>query len=312
MNAVTHRASNLAWNPLPIQQLVVTDETVNRENIMIMKRYLLQILLGGALTLSQAASAVDITINDQLNNSAFGVDSRGISEDGSVTAGCVANQSWDMEAFVVQAGKLIVIGGFDMRNGVYDSGWNQKWQAGDVFFDVGGATVPVGPVLPGGNGWQTYQNGDNGYEYALDIDWANLKFNVVKLTAGSVLQSGYFRQNDKANPYGYLSGGIDKYTGNTVGYTVGLTDAQVLSAYGVDLKGGTHNVAEFDMSWWGTEGLGDSSMVSHLSLSCNNDLIVGQVIGGYDNGVPDGGSSILLMALGLATCGFGVIRRRVS
>jgi hypothetical protein len=267
-------------------------------------------LLGGALLLGQTAGAVDITINDNLGKATFGTDSRtGVAEDGSVMAGCVASQTWDMEAFVVQPGKLILIGGFDMRNGVSDSGWNQRFTSGDIFFNTSG-TTPGAPGFPPGNGYNPYAN--NGWEYAIDVDWANLKFQVDKLTSGSTLMSGYFRQNDAANPYAVANLGDGSIVANTqnkdVGYQAGLTDQQVKDQYGVTLQGGTHNVASFDMSWFNGEVGANAATLTHFSISCNNDEVLGYMQGGFD--VPDYGSTLML--LGLAVGALGIIRRRIS
>jgi hypothetical protein len=283
-----------------------------------MNRVTVSIAVGALLGLCQAATAVDITISDPLGKNSFGTDARsvvGVNEDQNVTANCVASQTWDMEAFVVQPGKLILIGGFDMKNGVYDANWKQTFTSGDIFFNTGGST-PAPQTYPSGtaNGYNTYNN--NGWEYAIDVDWANLKFQVDKLTAGCTLTTGYFRQNDAANPYAVDSLGTGPGAGTVVNntankdveYQTGLTDAQVLALYGVDLKGGTHNVASFDMSWFNTEVGATASTLTHFSISCNNDEVLGYMQGGFD--VPDYGSTLML--LGLALGGLGLARRRLS
>jgi hypothetical protein len=276
---------------------------------------ILSIAVGGFLAFSQAGTAVDITINDGQHKAYFGgssgTDTRfGVLEDGSVMAGCIASQTWDMEAFVVRPGKLILIGGFDMKNGVPDSGWGVgQWSAGDVFLNTA-APIPGKVTFNGGNGFNTYNN--NGWNYALHVNWGSPTptFDVDRLTGNSLLLSGYFRQNDGANPYALkdLADGTTVRTGIPVGYEANLSDLDVLNEYGVALKGDSHNVAAFDMSWFNQEVGANADLLTHFSISCNNDDVLGQMSGGFD--VPEAGSTLML--LGLAISGLGIIRRRLA
>jgi len=152
-----------------------------------------------------------------------------------------------------------------------------------------------------------------GYEYALhlDIDWGT--FDVVDLTSGPAvtLRSGFYRQNDRGNPYLYLSGGTTDYADQGLVFRSGLSTATVQADYGADVTtSGENNYAlELDMSWFNLIFPAGGDLLTHYTFGCDNDVITGQASGGFDP-VPDGGSRLMLLGLGMS--GLALARKRLA
>lgn len=252
-----------------------------------------------ALALSlPSAQAVNITISDTIGSSGTGQGGE-VSETEPST---VNNHSWDLEAFAIKGNKLVLISGFNLLNG--NSGFN----SGDIFINTAGS-LPIGQTgLLGSTDGNKPITGNMGYEYALDLDIAGGKFNVVNLTTGSGvnLLSGFYRQNDKSNPFQYVSGGTIDYADQSLTYMTYNTLLDLQAAYGNDITtSGAYNYAiELDMSWFTGSGLD-----THFTVGCGNDVIVGQATGGFDR-VPDTGSTAMMLGLGLV--GLFVAGRRVA
>jgi hypothetical protein len=232
----------------------------------------------------------------------------GSGEDGETEPNTVNNQSWDNEAFVVRDGRLIIVSGFDFVNGRVGNGIT--FTAGDVFIKTTPGPVGTGQNLGTVDGYFNLNNLNFNYQYALDLNISAGTYGVVKLNADATLKSGYYRQNDAANPFEFVSGGTTVTTKGLT-YRTGLTDAQVATDYGSDVvvTGGSHNVVELDMSWWATEVGNAGGLNTHFNLGCGNDVLAGDAQGGFDT-VPDGGSTLMLLGLGMG--GLALVRGRLS
>ena len=263
----------------------------------------LALVVGGS-----PAWALNITVSDKLGNGGSGQG----GEFRETEPGTINSQIWDNEAFVVKGNKLVLVSGFNFKTGVYDSGSRQTFTSGDVFIDTDNDAAWPAPTLSGGNGYQTINNLDYRYNYVLDLDFINNTFNVVKLDDGAAsLTSGYFRQNDGGNPFQYVSGGEKKYTKGMV-FRTGLSATDLANDYGLDptkVYAANNFAVELDMSWWNTEFPDATTMMTHFNLGCGNDLMTGKLQGSFDQ-VPDGGSTLMLLGLGIG--GLVWVRSRLA
>jgi len=259
-----------------------------------------KVLLSGLLICCVAASGFAITRNITVYDTR--IPGIGVGLEDEETDSSVTGQQWDLEAFFWDGSSLTLVGGFDFINGVAVG--PRVYKAGDIFLDdtgdgeIPGHAVTVDPVTgnPVPAGGITYEL--FGWDYALDVDWANGTFDVVKLnytggTDGSRVQVVKFGSHQLANPYRYHDQGTVlfddlAFTSGWVATWPGLSD------------GGTglgHYYATFDLS-----SLGITLRRTHSTLECGNDDIYGQV--------PDGGVTVAL--LGLAILGLGALARKLS
>lgn len=226
------------------------------------------------------------------------------------------SQDWDLEAFVQNGLSLSIVGGFPLTT--YNPGY-AAFKLGDLFIDTDGDYVKpplahLAPVYPDGN----LRNSDLRYEYVLDFsrDGAGVidGFAVVKLTSGSRLKPnlfphGWFPTLDDSNPWAYVdeNGAPIQYVGGgTISYTTGLSDLAVKTLLGSDVNvtGGLHNVMTLNF----TVGFNPLTVAEglHLTLGCGNDNLLGE----FGHQVPDGGSTVMLTGLGLASLGLLSRRQR--
>lgn len=260
------------------------------DKIMKNKKTLSYAAAAALLGFASQAMAVDITIADNLGGAGFDAGARGTGlEDQETEPGTVANQTWDLEAFTIVGTRLYMIGGFDFSIGQVGG------LPGDLFIKVGGGAPSGNPLTAGG----TVRNGDY-YNYTHAVELAGglgSSATVQTLTADSNLDSvvnGQFR----SNPWQWSSGGT---AGSTLtSYTPGLTDAQILSGYGVVLEGGSHNVVSVDLAFLGAIPSGTDVWFSY-TMQCGNDSLKGQYYGGFR--APDGGATLVLLGMGLSALG---------
>jgi hypothetical protein len=191
---------------------------------------------------------------------------------------------------------------------------------GDLFIKVGGSQPGANPIVntPG-----TVSNSNYGYTYAIDltlpIGATGSAANLYSLSNTSLLNSVVYDQFG-ANPWKYSSGGT--FVGKNVGisYMTGLADNNAFltgtlgltgtPADGVNgqLRGGNHNVLAIDLSFLSVAA-GTDVWFSY-TMECGNDSLKGQFGGGFDK-VPDGATSVVLIALGLISMAvFGSKRRK--
>lgn len=303
--------------------------------------------LGLALFAGAAfAAPIEITVGDKanaaINKNIFNggpasgwVDVTGVNEDnetekaGGFTA--IASQAWDMEAvtFDPVTKKLKIVTGYNMSTGL------DGWDPGDLFIKVGGLAPDAGTNV---NGTGTVTNGifgtafdPNGYSFAVDLSLAGgistsstTVTNVYSLDNNSVLETAHW-DAFISNPWRYKSGATN--TGSTtVTYRTGLTAGDVATNTGVaglsSLKGNAgafnttpgsgynaHNVLTVDLGFLGTVPAG-TNVYFHYVMECGNDMIDAKYGGGFD--VPDHGTSVLLIGLGLAAMSLAGIKRRRS
>jgi hypothetical protein len=294
-----------------------------------MKNKYISLLAAGSLLVSASsafAAPVNITIAD-FNQSApnyFGGGPFGLGgEDNETEPGTINSQAWDMEAFVVVGKTLYIVGGYNMQAGAAGGGGSVvsgMLVPGDLFIKVGGSQPGANPIVntPG-----TVSNSNYGYTYAIDltlpIGATGAAANLYSLSNTSLLNSVVYDQFG-ANPWKYSSGGT--FMNNNVGisYMTGLADNNAFltgtlgltgtPADGVNgqLRGGNHNVLAIDLSFLSVAA-GTDVWFSY-TMECGNDSLKGQFGGGFDK-VPDGATSVVLIALGLISMAvFGSKRRK--
>ena len=257
------------------------------------------------------ANAINITINDTISSSGSWYGSSEIHE---VEPNCDTGHSWDLEAFTLSGNRLSMIGGYDFKNGYGGT------TSGSLFFDINGdaryGTAAVG-LAPSGNGNQATLN-PFGFDYAAVFNFENNTFNLFSLNATSPMLTGFYGQNAGSNPWSYNwqnDANRNLVLTGAITYESGLSSATVISQYGVDASssGARHYVVSLDLPTL----FSDRDILTHFTMSCGNDNLVGsghvpgtpQTPG--DNppaSVPDGGSSGLMLGLGLAT--MGILRRK--
>lgn len=181
----------------------------------------------------------------------------GMQEDNETEPGTVQDQSWDLENFFSYGTNQIgMVGGYNFFN---TNGGD--YRPGDIFIDINGGIIAGNASGPDGNA-----NVANtfGYEYALDINWNALTYDIVQLNPGTVTTTTYYGINYGSNPWQYFSGGSVIGSGSFLGES-GLTDGDT------GMLGGSHYAAYgFDLSF-----LGVSNYTVHFTAACGNDNLMG-------------------------------------
>jgi len=263
-----------------------------------------------AMALAQPAFALNITVNDNQTNG-WGPGVGQGNEDQEVTSPAASGQQWDLEALVTGGpADLTIIAGFNLIGSL------QGYDLGDIFIDADNdaAFAPLsGTFVP--DGLNQLSNADFKFDYVISFTRTGGLidgFKVYQLTEdASVVLQAVDDQNVLAlrnsNPYKYVSGGTEIDSGSIAGgeltYTTGLSDAAVAATYGADVvvTGGDHNALSFVFNSFSLavgndpDGLADVK----IALECGNDNIVGDL--GGRNDVPDGGATLALLGLGLAS-----------
>lgn len=213
----------------------------------------------------------------------------GSAEDEEVEPNCVSGQQWDLEAFVQNGNMLTMIGGYDFRNGQSDN--TRTYTSGDIFFDVTGDANYGNPGIEmSGDGWVSTSN-SWGYDYVIHFDSIanSTSYTIYEINSATKVKTGYYEQNQGANPWVYESGGTGVGTGF---FTYQSYDNdQILNSYGVSLTGGMHNAATVDVSFLGS----NKAFTAHYTYGCGNDNLVGQ---GTTTRVPEP-ATLLLLGIGL-------------
>lgn len=249
-----------------------------------MKKYITIIIIsvlfiGSAYNSYALNFGSNITIYDQ--NSSTSNSWYGIQEDNEVEPGCVIDQRWDLEAFLLKGSQLTMVGGFDFKNGY------GGYPSGDIFLDIDGDAV-FGDVHRSSNKIETVPN-TFGYDYVLDLNFSNFSYSVYSINSSATVNTTYFGINQGSNPWEYVAGGNLIGTG-IITYHSGLTNGDVgFSGYnGIN----THYAATVDISFLGA----NPSFISHFTMECGNDNLMGVV--------PEPGT---LLLFGFGVFGVGII-----
>jgi hypothetical protein len=198
----------------------------------------------------------------------------GKQEDNEVELGNVTGQTWDLEGAFLNGKTLTLVGGWDFKNGVQDpyrAGTTFHYDSGDIFFDING-DAKYGDMLSQNSGTTGIQTINNsfGYDYVLDVDWSGNTFNIVQIKKDSLVQTTYFGENNRANPWQYASGGTVVGSG-TWDYTQGLTNEQT------GFEGDSHYSAAFDLTNFFSLFPGGTEFLMHFTMECGNDNLIAAV-----------------------------------
>jgi hypothetical protein len=210
----------------------------------------------------------------------------GMQEDNETEPGTVQDQSWDLENFFSYGtNQLGMVGGYNFFNNL-----GGDYRPGDIFIDINGGIIAGNATGSDGN---TNVANTFGYEYALDIDWANLTYNVMQLDPGTVTTTTYYGINYGSSPWAYVSGGSLIGSGSFTGES-GLTDGDT------GMLGGSHYAAYgFDLSF-----LGVSNYTAHFTAACGNDNLMGSAT---TVPVP---AAVWLFGSAIGLLGYGARRRQ--
>lgn len=221
----------------------------------------------------------------------------------------IIGQQWDLEGMYLKGTTLALVGGFDFLNGAVAGG--HTYRSGDIFVDVNGDAV-YGPAAAGSGAtsWGTpaplLTTNLMGYDYALQLNFSAMTFNVYSLAQGTAVVS---RVADVAtsNPFRYISGGtaVAGYQNVAFQYFGPLSATNVgdssLLGYGGN---NSHYAILADTSFLPSGG----TATFHFTQECGNDDLLGRVAGGA---VPDSATTALLLAGSVFVLGAPALRRRL-
>ena len=219
------------------------------------------------------AAGVNITIPDTITSGSPDTwynRSTYPGEDQEVEPGCVQDQKWDLEAFVIKNNNLYIIGGFDFKNGV------EGWKIGGLFIantEMPSYGAAAANLSPPGTGVGVISN-IFGYDFVLtgwtwdQNDPTKGAVKLYNLTGQSTLKV-WFDQNKHANPYD-LNNPTNPVDSVAFTYMPGLSN-DAISEYGVSLQGGSHNVICLSLA---DLPLSTDNWL-HLTEQCGNDNLMG-------------------------------------
>lgn len=264
-----------------------------------------------ALLLSAAAAALpalatpfglNITISDK-NYAGSGWYSNREDQETETNPNTVTSQAWDLEGMFLDSQTLTLVGGYDFKNGVLAN--NKLYRSGDIFVDING-DAKYGQAANGASGTKGTVANSFGWDYVLDLNFTTMTYNVIALTAQSLVNRG--TDVASSNPWTYQSGGtaVDGYQNLSLTYLAGLTNAY--TGFQGDSTNATswsthtndqHYALSVNLAF-----LAGEDAIFHYTMECGNDNLMGSAH------VPDNGSVAIMFGLGLfAVAG---VRRRFA
>lgn len=201
----------------------------------------------------------------------------------------VQSQVWDLEGFFLQGQQLSIVGGYNFYAGQTDG--SKTLTAGDIFIDTNGDAIYSPRTISSTEytyaPYSKVSNGLFGYDYVLDVNWTAGTYNIVQLTAQSILQNTEYGAawNKPSNPWLYDYQAADNQTADEFSstYTLiakGLTITNFNNGNPTTIDTGfsgwdgnnSHYVASFDIT-----GIDISNGATfHNTMECGNDNLIGQ------------------------------------
>jgi len=257
----------------------------------------------------QGTSASDygvIPTSDNTNPDPRVVNGTPVMSLGYVNANCVANKSWDLEAFGYNstAKSLTYIGGFNPLQA------NEGISLGDIFLSTGPVTQPNGLS-------QNTDYSNPGYAYAIHFTTAtngsSLNYTIYKLTSTTQLQTVEYNQNLDSDPYALdlskLGGATIVATGTSAVSTD--TNAQVNTLLNETLfntpADKTDTTADNYVASFNLSSLNLSSFDANLTEGCGNDDLAGSTLAA----TPEPRAMYLGFAATAFFLGASLLRRRL-
>lgn len=233
-------------------------------------------LLALGLLFAEPSQATDITIFDtavQGNPSTWYNRGNSPGEDQEVEPNNLVAQKWDLEAFILQGSSLMMVGGYNFKRGVAVAG--DLYTRGDIFLDINGdakcGTPPESTVAGKFKVFNTF-----GYDYALRLNFADNTYQVFALDSGSRLITVDLGKNAASNPWKYFGRGTRLDEIFSFEYQTGLSHAEILNLYGLDVKGRRHNVVTLDLlALFAALGITPEEFLVHFTYECGNDNLIG-------------------------------------
>jgi hypothetical protein len=194
-------------------------------------------------------------------------------EDQEVEPNCLTGQLWDLEGFFLNGTTLTMVGGYNFVSGQDD------WRSSDIFIDVTGDAKYGHDILSDGSQPDHLETENNiwGYDYLLDLDFANQQYTVFTISNNAFLLEVYYNQNYGSNPWRYSSGGTEVSGWSNKPFTnwSGLHDADVGGLLGDNGSlTGRHYALAVDLGFLPA----GTNFTSHFTLECGNDNLMGRSV----------------------------------
>lgn len=248
-----------------------------------------------AAALSQA-NAIDITVSDPHGDKSFSGVNLGPNgpENNTVQFNAVADQTWDLESFDLTGSSLSMTGGFNFLTGMGTHA-TTPFPMGDIFVYLGTEAPYTVPSVDDHNGPWT---GEDNWDFVIHFDRGT--DNNIRNTLGSGV--GYEILANGAAAESYTGGSQSLNQGLPWLVTEGFSPSEFANfSNSPDAEGNHYTIGGIDVSSILSAG---QSFYLHTTMKCGNDVLWGQA------SVPDGGSALALLGLGIGAIGFFRNRRK--